>query len=57
MRNFILSFILMSVVGVCFAGDGTHYVDSYVRQDGTSVEGHMAGNPGSGIHCHDNVCS
>lgn len=34
----------------------THYVRPYVKQDGTYVEGHESGNPGSGIHCHDNVC-
>jgi len=34
----------------------THSVRSYVRKDGTFVQGHLAGNPRSGVHCHDNVC-
>lgn len=35
---------------------GTHSVRPYIRKDGTFVQGHRAGNPRSGIHCHDNVC-
>ena len=35
---------------------GTHSVKPYVRKDGTFVQGHRAGNPGSGVHCHDNIC-
>jgi hypothetical protein len=35
---------------------GTHNVKPYFRRDGTFVQGHRAGNPRSGIHCHDNVC-
>lgn len=35
---------------------GTHSVRPYVRKDGTFVKGHRAGNPGSGVNCHDNVC-
>jgi len=34
----------------------THSVRSYVRKDGTFVQGHLSGNPRSGVHCHDNVC-
>ena len=34
----------------------THYVDGYTRSNGTYVEGHEAGNPGSGVHCHHNIC-
>jgi hypothetical protein len=36
---------------------GTHYVRTYTRTDGTIVQGHQAGNPNSGVHCYDNVCS
>lgn len=35
---------------------GTHYVRPYVKKNGTYVQGHLSGNPGSGIHCHNNVC-
>jgi len=35
---------------------GTHNVRPYFKKDGTFVQGHRAGNPGSGIHCHDNIC-
>ncbi len=35
---------------------GTHWVRTYRRRDGTIVRRHLAGNPGSGIHCHNNVC-
>jgi hypothetical protein len=39
-----------------YENEGTHYVQSYEKKDGTFVEGHRSGNPGSGIHCEDNVC-
>jgi len=51
----ILAFCVFA--GAAFAYGGTHWVSSYSRSDGTYVQGHEAGNPGSGIHCHDNVCS
>ncbi|MFH1334699.1 MAG: hypothetical protein ABIH77_05345 [Pseudomonadota bacterium] len=35
---------------------GTHWVRTYTKRDGTIVHGHLSGNPGSGIHCHHNVC-
>lgn len=34
----------------------THTVKPYTKRDGTFVQGHRAGNPGSGIHCHNNIC-
>ena len=34
----------------------THYVRSYFRKNGTFVHGHRAGNPRSGVHCHNNIC-
>lgn len=34
----------------------THYVRPYVKEDGTFVEGHRSGNPGSGVHCHGYSC-
>jgi len=34
----------------------THFVSSYTRRNGTYVQGHLAGNSGSGVHCHNNVC-
>ena len=56
-----LAFIIATLLfSNAFASDyysgGTHYVEGYSRSDGTYVEGHEAGNPGSGIHCHDSVC-
>lgn len=39
-----------------FATENTHHVRPYFRRDGTYVHGHLSGNPGSGIHCRDNVC-
>jgi len=36
---------------------GVHYVRPYTRRDGTQVQGHLSGNPNSGVHCKDNVCS
>lgn len=34
----------------------THYVKPYIRRDGTYVQGHRSGNPGSGVHCQNDVC-
>jgi len=34
----------------------THYVEPYYRQNGTYIQGHRSGNPGSGVHCNNNVC-
>ena len=51
--------IFIAAIFLCgnvFASGGTHYVNGYTRSNGTYVEGHESGNPGSGIHCHDNVC-
>ena len=36
---------------------GSHWVHTYTKKDGTIVEGHRAGNPGSGTHCHNSDCS
>lgn len=47
--------LLMVSTGV-FAYGGVHYVNSYTKSNGTYVQGHLAGNPGSGIHCHNNIC-
>lgn len=52
----MLTTLLYSNVFAYNSYDGTHEVSSYTRNDGTYVEEHRAGNPGSGIHCHDNVC-
>lgn len=38
-------------------GNNTHYVNSYTRDNGTTVDGHYSGNPSSGVHCHNNVCN
>ena len=35
---------------------GTHSVKPYSKKNGTYVPEHRAGNPNSGIHCHNNVC-
>jgi hypothetical protein len=53
---FIVTAILIANTTFAFASGGTHEVQSYYRGDGTYVEEHLSGNPGSGIHCHDNVC-
>ncbi len=34
----------------------THTVRPYLKKDGTFVQGHRAGNPGSGMHCKNNIC-
>jgi hypothetical protein len=39
-----------------YAVSSTHDVRPYTKRDGTYVEGHKAGNPGSGVHCRNNVC-
>jgi hypothetical protein len=53
--------LLLCILGLstsnAFAYGNTHTVHSYERSDGTYVEQHEAGNPGSGVHCHDNVCN
>ncbi len=33
-----------------------HSVRSYYRMNGSYVPSHLAGNPGSGVHCRNNVC-
>ena len=51
---------LLALTTTTFAynnGDGTHTVRSYTKNDGTTVREHKAGNPGSGVHCYNNVCS
>ncbi|MBN2689730.1 MAG: hypothetical protein JXR42_03925 [Gammaproteobacteria bacterium] len=56
----LISIIFLSILSFsAFAGvyGDTHYVQSYTRGDGTYVQGHLAGNPGSGVNCHDNLCS
>ncbi len=35
----------------------THNVRPYFKKDGTFVPSHRAGNPRSGIHCRNNICS
>ena len=50
-----LSLLLLSATA--FAEGGTHTVHTYTKRDGTVVKKHLSGNPGSGIHCHNNVCS
>ncbi|KTD68885.1 hypothetical protein Lste_2043 [Legionella steelei] len=34
----------------------THTVRPYFKKNGTYVRRHRAGNPYSGVHCHNNVC-
>jgi hypothetical protein len=34
-----------------------HSVRTYTKQNGTTVNSHLSGNPRSGIHCHYNVCN
>ena len=49
---------LIALTTTAFAyGYGTHTVETYNKSDGTTVYEHEAGNPGSGIHCHNNFCS
>jgi len=53
-RLFAIALLIASTA--CFAYGGTHEVSGYSRSDGTYVQPHLSGNPGSGIHCHDDVC-
>ena len=57
MKKFIFILMLLGFSTITWAYGGTHYVRGYTRSNGTYVEGHRSGNPNSGIHCHDNVCS
>lgn len=34
----------------------THIVKHYFKKNGTFVQRHRAGNPRSGVHCHNNIC-
>ena len=55
-----ISSAIITLSPIAFAydnGDGTHTVETYTKKDGTTVQEHRAGNPGSGIHCSDNICS
>ena len=38
------------------ATENTHHVEPYFKRNGSFVNGHRSGNPGSRIHCRDNVC-
>lgn len=33
-----------------------HTVRPYFKKNGTYVQRHRAGNPRSGVHCHNNIC-
>lgn len=57
MKKLLLSVLLTTILAgsASFAG-GIHSVRSYTRNDGTYVQSHLSGNPGSGIHCHNDVC-
>ena len=35
----------------------THNVRTHFRSGHGVIVGHRAGNPGSGVHCHNNICS
>jgi hypothetical protein len=37
-------------------GTNTHEVKGYTKSTGVYVEPHMAGNPGSGVHCNGIGC-
>lgn len=37
--------------------NNTHQVQSYTKSDGTYVQSHTAGNPNSGVHCHNSYCN
>jgi len=34
----------------------THSVRPYFKKNGTFIQRHRAGNPRSGVHCHNNIC-
>jgi hypothetical protein len=51
-----LAILISTSSSMAYAYGGIHNVRSYERTDGTYVESHLSGNPGSGIHCHYNVC-
>ena len=46
----------LSIFARGYADGDTHEVKTYERSNETVVEEHRAGNPGSGVHCHDNDC-
>jgi len=48
--------LLLINCSLAYAYGGIHDVQQYERYDGTVVEEHLSGNPGSGIHCHHNIC-
>lgn len=56
MKKIALALMLICFSMTAFARYGVHYVHGYYRHNGTYVRGHYAGNPGSGIHCHNNIC-
>jgi len=59
MKKIIYMFLVAAILATSmpiFAKGGVHYVRPYVKKNGTYVQGHLSGNPGSGIHCHNNVC-
>jgi hypothetical protein len=68
MKNILIGFVvLVFTVGIAearghghssrgYSSGSTHSVRGYVRKNGTYVQPHRSGNPGSGIHCHNNVC-
>ena len=52
-----LSIFLVSQSHAYSSGYGrTHSVRPYFKKDGTFVQGHRSGNPGSGVHCHNDIC-
>lgn len=49
-----ISFAQASLLETAYGG--THNVKPYSTKNGTFVPEHRAGNPNSGVHCHNNVC-
>lgn len=43
--------------GSPYPSRSTHWVKSYTTKNGVYHSGHLSGNPGSGVHCHENVCN
>ncbi len=53
--KYVALILSLAMTTTLFAG--YHTVRTYEKRDGTVVHEHLAGNPGSGTHCHDNVCN
>ena len=62
MKKFVCALIMISSISFAFAGQyklsayRTHSVRAYRTKKGVYHKSHISGNPGSGVHCHNNIC-